>query len=85
MQSRSSAGKSTAAISQVAAVSSPEYLKLVRSGNVITGYISKDDKTWKEMSSTTVAMNSTVQIGLAVTSHANGKLANATFSDVAVS
>jgi hypothetical protein len=49
----------------------------------ITGYTSSNGSAWTTVGSVTIAMASTVQIGLAVTSHDNSKLATASFDNVA--
>jgi uncharacterized repeat protein (TIGR01451 family) len=54
----------------VPGVTSPYYVQLVRKGNVFTGSISKDGVTWKQVSQTTVAMNSNVYVGFADTAYA---------------
>lgn len=82
MQQRSGTGQGSS--STHANASAPEWVKLVRSGNTFTGYLSKDGKNWTKVSSTTVSMNSTVEIGLAVTAHHNGLLETAKFSNVSI-
>jgi regulation of enolase protein 1 (concanavalin A-like superfamily) len=47
----------------------PRWLRLVRSGSTLTGLESADGATWTTVGTTTVAMASTVYVGLAVTSH----------------
>jgi hypothetical protein len=61
-----------------------EWVKLVRSGTTITGYISSDDATWVEVGSATASMSSTLDAGLAVTAHDAGALETATFANVSV-
>jgi regulation of enolase protein 1 (concanavalin A-like superfamily) len=60
----------------------PQWLKLVRQGNTFTSSISTDGTHWTTVGTTTVAMNSTVEIGVAVTSHAAGVLENASFDNI---
>ena len=60
------------------------WVKIVRAGSTITGYRSKDGKTWTKQGSATIAMGTDVLVGLAVTSHDNSKLAGATFDNLAV-
>ena len=62
----------------------PRWVKLVRSGNVITGYESPTGTTWTMVGSDTFAMGSSVLIGLAVSSHVTGVNATAAFDNVAV-
>jgi regulation of enolase protein 1 (concanavalin A-like superfamily) len=62
----------------------PKWLKLVRQGDTFTSYISSDGTTWTTVGTTTVAMNSTIEIGLAVTSHKAGSLETASFDNISV-
>lgn len=69
----------------VAAGTSPKWLRVVRSGNVFTSYTSDNGTTWTQLGTPkTIAMANTIYVGLAVTSHANGTLATGAFSDVTV-
>jgi regulation of enolase protein 1 (concanavalin A-like superfamily) len=81
LQYRASAGASAASITGTSRTA-PSWLKLVRSGSTIAGYQSADGSTWTEIGSVTITMGSTVEIGLAVTSHDNTRLATATFDHV---
>ena len=47
----------------------PGWVKLVRSGDTFSAYRSVDGTTWTKIGSDTIAMNETVYVGLAVTSH----------------
>ncbi|MGH9409709.1 MAG: PQQ-dependent sugar dehydrogenase, partial [Vicinamibacterales bacterium] len=60
----------------------PHWVKLVRSGNTITGYESADGTNWTVVGSDTFTMNSVAYVGLAVSSHVSGTLATATFDSV---
>jgi uncharacterized repeat protein (TIGR03806 family) len=60
----------------------PYWLKLVRNGNVFTGYDSGDGTNWVQRGSDTIAMASGTYVGLAVTSHGNGTNTTAVFSNV---
>lgn len=62
----------------------PRWIKLVRTGNVITGYESADGVGWIMVGSDTFAMGSNVLIGLAVSSHVTGVNATATFDNVTI-
>ena len=62
----------------------PRWVKLVRAGNVITGYESANGVTWTMVGSDTFVMGPTVLIGLAVSSHVTGVNATATFDNVTV-
>ncbi len=62
----------------------PVWLKIVRVGNVFTGYYSANGTTWTSVGSYTVTMAANVNAGLAVTS-ANVDASNtATFANVSV-
>lgn len=63
----------------------PRWVKLVRAGNVITGYESGNGVDWTVVGSDTFAMGSTVLVGLAVSSHVTGTTATATFDNVTIS
>lgn len=63
----------------------PRWVKLVRAGNVITGYESGNGVDWTIVGSDTFTMGSTVLVGLAVSSHVTGTTATATFDNVTIS
>jgi hypothetical protein len=48
--------------------SPPSWVRLIRSGSTFTGYSSYDGVVWTELGSVTIAMGTTVYLGLAVTS-----------------
>ena len=84
MQWRSTEGGNTS--NHVLSVrNAPLWLRLVRSGNTITGWQSDDGVTWRDQHAVILPMNSAVQIGLAVTSHKNDTLNTATFQNVDLS
>ena len=56
------------------------WLRLVRAGDVFTGYAADDGGDWVELGSQTVSMPEAISFGFAVTSHADGDLTSATFS-----
>jgi hypothetical protein len=62
----------------------PRWVKLVRTGNTITGFESADGTTWTQVGSSTFTMPSTVLVGLAVSSHVSGVICTATFDSVTV-
>ena len=66
-------------------VVAPYWVKLVRSGNTFTGYVSSDGTTWTQVGSTTVSMASNIYVGLALTAHNNSVLNTSTFDNVTVS
>ncbi len=73
------AGSNTSVTTGLAA---PYWLKLVRSGDVFTGYRSVDGVNWVQQGSQTITMGATVYLGLAVTSHNNSTLCTAVFDNV---
>ncbi len=81
MQWRISGGGDTSD-HQLSLSNAPLWLRLVRSGNTITGWQSDDGVTWRDQHAVILPMNSAVQIGLAVTSHKNDTLNTATFQNV---
>jgi PLD-like domain len=60
----------------------PYWVKIVRSGSTVTGYTSSNGSTWTHIGSASISMGSTVQIGLAVSSHNNSALATGRFDSV---
>ena len=62
----------------------PGWLKLTRVGNVISGYYSPDGTTWTLLDSESIAMGTTVYVGLAVSSHNLSARATDSFTNVAV-
>ena len=77
--------------------SPPHWIKLVREGNMITGYHSADGVDWELFTDTSpdnsggtmtnpreISMADQVYIGLCVTSHADGELRTYTFDNVSI-
>jgi regulation of enolase protein 1 (concanavalin A-like superfamily) len=60
----------------------PGWVRLVREGNLFSAYRSTDGTTWSLVGTDTIAMASTVYVGLAVTSHNATATATATFTNV---
>jgi regulation of enolase protein 1 (concanavalin A-like superfamily) len=90
-----SAGKGTAFQRRVAAdglstntagtpATAPYWVKLSRVGTSLTAFVSADGAAWIQVGTETIAMQSTVDVGLAVTSHHAGLPATATFDHVQV-
>ena len=65
--------------------SAPYYVRLTRSGSTFTAEMSSDGSSWTWVGSEWISMSSTIYVGLAVTSHADGSVSNANFSSVSVS
>jgi hypothetical protein len=82
-QYRVNTGGTTASIGRAAAV--PEWVKIVRSGNTFTGYLSEDGLNWgTPVGQVTIGMSAQAFIGLALTSHNNTQLATAQLGNVSV-
>jgi uncharacterized protein YjdB/beta-glucanase (GH16 family) len=63
----------------------PYWVRLTRVGNVISSFVSTTGTTWTQVgAAVTITMTSSVQVGLAVTSHNNTVLSTATFDNVTV-
>jgi hypothetical protein len=61
----------------------PYWVRVRRIGNVFTGYVSSDGRTWRQQgSSVTITMGTTAYVGLAVTRSSDGALATAVVSNV---
>jgi endonuclease/exonuclease/phosphatase family metal-dependent hydrolase len=60
------------------------YVKLVRTGNTFNAYASPDGSNWSFVGGDYILMGSTIYVGVAVTSHADGAVAGAGFSGVEV-
>jgi hypothetical protein len=60
------------------------WVKLVRSGNTFSGYISSDGVNWTLVSTVTVDMSDTVLVGLAVAAHTSSASETAVFSNVSI-
>jgi len=83
LQYRASTGAYAASRGFDRVTRAPYWVRLRRIGNVFTAYVSADGNTWRQQGSTvTITMNETVYVGLAVTSHRDGALATAGFSNV---
>jgi M6 family metalloprotease-like protein len=76
-QTRSSLNGNT--VSAKVAGTAPRWLKLQRTGNVITAHHSTNGTAWTLHSTTTLALGGNALVGIAVTSHDNAQLATATF------
>ncbi|HYM22939.1 MAG TPA: hypothetical protein VEU08_07015 [Vicinamibacterales bacterium] len=83
LQSRLSTGGTSVSSTPIAGFA-PMWVKLTRAGNTITGLRSSDGVTWTAVGSETVTMASTIDVGLAVTSHLLGTPATATFDSTVV-
>ena len=82
-QRRLTAG-GTATATNSTAGTSPFWVRLKRTGNTILASRSSDGGTWIDVGSDTIAFGTSVNVGLAVTGHADPMVAEATFDMVAV-
>jgi len=63
-------------------IAAPYWVRIVRSGNTITGYHSSDGNNWTYLESAGFSMIANVYIGLCLTSHVDGLLCTAEFDSV---
>jgi len=82
-QRRVSAGGPTTSTS-AGAGTAPIWVRLVRTGSTFDAYISSDGGGWTLVGTDTIAMGTTIRVGLAVTAHDNTTLCTATFDNVVV-
>jgi hypothetical protein len=71
-----------AVASIVAGITAPQWLRLVRTGNTFTAYRSANGVSWMVVGADTIVMATSVYVGLAVSSHADGTLCAAEFNEV---
>ena len=64
--------------------SAPAWVRLERVGAMFISSVSSDGTTWTEIRRESIALSTAVRVGLAVTSHIDGQLCTATFSNVTV-
>ncbi|HZL34266.1 MAG TPA: NF038122 family metalloprotease [Tepidisphaeraceae bacterium] len=67
---------------QVAAGIAPQWLKIIRQGDLFTAYRSDDGLLWKQVGRQSVHLGSSVTMGLAVTSQNSAVLSTADFTNV---
>ena len=60
----------------------PHWLKLIRNGNLFSGYVSADGTNWITAGSVTNVLNKNLSIGLALTAHNNAVLNSTLFDHV---
>lgn len=80
-QYRASTGGTSGAGTGLAGTA-PQTLRLSRQGSTLTAFLRRADGTWITVGSATIAMGSTVQIGLVIGSHDATRAATATFDGV---
>ena len=86
LQQRNTAGEAMGGGNNIGPVAAgfPYYVRLVRQGNTFSGYASATNGNWSLLGSRTVAMGSTIYVGLAVTSHNDGVTTQAVFDNVSL-
>ena len=62
----------------------PFWVRLVRAGDTLTGYVSQDGRHWQVRGKATVAMSSDILLGLCVTSHRSDAVTEAVIDSVEV-
>ena len=82
-QRRRTPGGTTSAL-YTASASAPHWVKLVRTGDTLAAYFSADGVSWTSAGTNTFVMNSTIYVGLAVTSRNNSVLSTGVFRNVSV-
>jgi N-acetylneuraminic acid mutarotase len=65
-----------------AGITAPYWVKLVRSGDTLTGYRSSTGTSWSQLGSDTISMGVNVLIGVAVSSSASTVSSTSTFTDL---
>jgi regulation of enolase protein 1 (concanavalin A-like superfamily) len=86
MQSRATAGGATTTTAGTGTVFAPYWVRLVRAGNVFTGYQSPDGANWTQVSQVTLAnVPPSALVGLALSSRVSNELNTATVTNVTVS
>ena len=65
-------------------VGAPQWLRLTRTGTVVTAFASSDGVDWSVIGSDSLAVEGPVYVGLAVTSHDASRAAGAAFTNVTI-
>jgi regulation of enolase protein 1 (concanavalin A-like superfamily) len=81
---RTTPGASTSEPGTLSPATPPYWVKLVRSGNTISSYASRDGFNWVLIGNQTVSMVPNVYVGLVATSESTSALATATFDNVSI-
>ena len=83
MQWRTAPGGETQTTDQSPSAA-PFWVRLVRAGDTLTGYVSQDGRHWQPRGKATVALSEDILLGLCVTSHRNDAATEAVVDSVAV-
>lgn len=65
-------------------IQTPQYIRIVRSGNHITSYTSSANGNWQQIGSENVNLGTDIYVGLASSSNRNGVISISEFSDVSM-
>jgi|GEM_PF-1668812 len=84
LQSRAGAGAWASGVNGFPGCTAPYWVRLVRSGNAVTGYASSDGVAWTPQGTSTAAMEPVVYAGLAVGSGAPTLLNTAAFDSLTI-
>ena len=82
-ESRTTTG-GTLASTTVGGIEAPYWVKLVRAGNLLTGYTSPDGVSWTAAGSQTISMSSVVKIGLMSATPSTSQFSDAVLTDVTI-
>jgi regulation of enolase protein 1 (concanavalin A-like superfamily) len=63
----------------------PYWVRIQRIGSTVIGAVSPDGSTWTEVGRLSLSLPDTLHVGLAVTSHNDGTLSTASFTDLDIS
>ena len=70
----------------ITGIAAPYWVRIVRQGNLLSGYRSSNGTTWTLLGSQTITnLSATAYFGLVVTSHNGGAIANVKFDNVTIS
>lgn len=85
VQYRDTTGGSAVDAGEVSGPTVPYWVRLVRSGNNFTGYMSSDGSTWTQIANAvSISMSNTVEVGLVICAHSSSALSTATFDNVSI-
>jgi alpha-L-fucosidase len=84
LQQRTATGGSAEGVANTGGLSVPYWVRLVRLGNTFTAYRSPDGVNWTAFGSTTVSMNGSYYLGLAVCSVNDGTLNQSVFDNLSI-
>ena len=85
LYARPSTGANTSSVTNTAISALPYWVKLVRSGNIFTGYISTDGVNWLQLGATqNIPMAQNVYIGLALSANNASAVVTGSFDHVTI-